>query len=641
MTQEALAGALECVALGVRAFPVFSVQEGPDDTLWCSCPDGPACDNPGKHPMERGWQQKASANERRVRNWARTYPGCNWGLLTEDLVMVDVDPRNGGTLEGLPAWLPDTPWIVRTGGGGWHLGFRPPPGVAVAGGKLMPGVDLKGKGGYVVAPGSDHISGGQYEWESGPPWEAPVPIWPSQQAENERPADAPSADRSKLADLLANAPQHEGEGRNDWLTQVAGHLAKTVPYEDAYRALLISINDTIEEPLSRAELDKITESIWHAEESKAATEDDEDPSWNRDVLQAARRLRVQEEARRRAARAIFVEPPTTLAGPEYLAVPDEQEPWTVADLLQTGGNALLAAAYKVGKTTLLLNMMKAACDGDRFLDRFDVHLAPGRRVGFWNYELSPAQMRRWVKRLGIAAADRFAVLDLRGHNMRLGDPTINAWGIEWLQRWDVDLWIVDPFARSYGGQSENDNTEVARWTDALDAIKQQAGVGACVVGAHFGRQEFEDGGEHVRGATRLDDWADARWIMTRDAQEERFFKATGRDVEVREGRLMWAPDRLGFSMVEGGKSQRRLGRIEEGVLEYLTKATEGKTGPMIRPGLTGKSIETNVEGRAMDVRRSCKDLVDKGAIVIVNGPHGERWHYPEEHPDATAGLFDV
>lgn len=634
MDDAALQGALECAELGVRVFPVFGVRDGA-----CICPDGPSCDNPGKHPMERGWQAAASVKPRRIDAWARTYPGCNWGLITADLVVVDVDPRNGGELDTLPAWLPQTTWRVATGGGGWHLGYAPPADVAVSGGKLQQGVDLKGKGGYVVAPGSMHAAGRRYEWVASRPTQAP-PTWPLQVADRERPAAMDTAERSRLADLLHNAPQHEGEGRNEWLTQVAGHLAKTVPYEDAYRALLVSINDTIEQPLSRAELDKITASIWHAEEAKAATEDDADPSWNRDVAQAARRLRVQEEARRVARRAILVEPPTTLPGAEYLALPDDEQTWAIEGLLQMGGNALLAAAFKVGKTTLLLNLLRAACEGHPFLQRFDVTLEPGRRIGFFNYELPPGQFRAWVKALGITHPDRFAILDLRGHNMRLGEETVDAWVTAWLAQWNIDMWVLDPFARAYGGQSENDNTEVAAWTDAVDAIKDRAGVRNCVVGAHFGREQFDEGGEHVRGATRLDDWADARWIMTRDAADERYFSATGRDVEVKQGRILYDGQHRTMTMVQGGKATRRLERIEELVLAYLNKHTDGLSGPAIRPALTSKAIEKQVEGRAMDVRRTLHKLVEDDAVAIVNGPHGERWHYPSAHPDAQKGLFD-
>ena len=60
--------------------------------------------------------------------------------------------------------LPDTV-SLRTGGRGQHFYFQH-PGVPIPNyaGKLGPGLDVRGEGGYVVAPPSIHLSGKPYEW---------------------------------------------------------------------------------------------------------------------------------------------------------------------------------------------------------------------------------------------------------------------------------------------------------------------------------------------------------------------------------------------------------------------------------------------------------------------------------------------
>ncbi|HEX8627940.1 MAG TPA: bifunctional DNA primase/polymerase [Catenuloplanes sp.] len=70
-----------------------------------------------------------------------------------DLAVIDIDPRNGGTV--LRDLMPPTR-AVRTGSGGWHLYYRH-PGITLAA-KLRghPGIDIKADGGYVVAPPSIH-----------------------------------------------------------------------------------------------------------------------------------------------------------------------------------------------------------------------------------------------------------------------------------------------------------------------------------------------------------------------------------------------------------------------------------------------------------------------------------------------------
>lgn len=67
------------------------------------------------------------------------------------IVVIDVDPRNGGDSNAVEATLPDFTTTVKTGGGGRHFYCRYPEGGSVACGKTaQPGVDRKGDGGYVV-----------------------------------------------------------------------------------------------------------------------------------------------------------------------------------------------------------------------------------------------------------------------------------------------------------------------------------------------------------------------------------------------------------------------------------------------------------------------------------------------------------
>lgn len=78
------------------------------------------------------------------------------------LLVVDVDPRNGGQVDH--AIMPPTA-AVATGGGGWHLYYRHPGTRTLAALPGHKGVDLKGDGGYVTAPPSVHPDTGKpYRW---------------------------------------------------------------------------------------------------------------------------------------------------------------------------------------------------------------------------------------------------------------------------------------------------------------------------------------------------------------------------------------------------------------------------------------------------------------------------------------------
>jgi putative DNA primase/helicase len=99
--------------------------------------------------------------------------------------VLDVDPRHDGddSLQELLneyGSIPETV-EVKTGGGGRHIFFQHPGGKIGNRANLLPGLDIRADGGYVVAAPSVHASGNPYEWElSSHPDEiniAPMPEW--------------------------------------------------------------------------------------------------------------------------------------------------------------------------------------------------------------------------------------------------------------------------------------------------------------------------------------------------------------------------------------------------------------------------------------------------------------------------------
>lgn len=170
-----LKAAVHYCALGWNVFPVWGIKEvGTNGTrkLNCRCYAASKCASPGKHPMHKNWQKKASNNMEAVKGW--DWAGCNIGILTgkpSDLYVIDCDVKNDG-LENFNKWEHDnvplhTEFRVITGSGGMHFYFNYPEGFEDLGNKtgVLEGVDIRADGGFVVAPPSLHISGGRYEWE--------------------------------------------------------------------------------------------------------------------------------------------------------------------------------------------------------------------------------------------------------------------------------------------------------------------------------------------------------------------------------------------------------------------------------------------------------------------------------------------
>ncbi len=120
----------------------------------------------------------ASSDVEQVRDWWCQCPDANIGVRPAvGVVVVDVDPRDGGATALVELTRPHgglTPTrCAWTGGNGLHAWYR------AAGQfkrRLCRGVDLKGHGGYVVAPPSLHPSGRRYVWANdlpiadAPPW---------------------------------------------------------------------------------------------------------------------------------------------------------------------------------------------------------------------------------------------------------------------------------------------------------------------------------------------------------------------------------------------------------------------------------------------------------------------------------------
>lgn len=133
-----------------------------------------------KEPLVSNWPEKATSDIRQITAWLHQWPQANIALLCgKRVVVVDVDPRNGGT----ETWaeLQDINGSVQTlesftGGGGSHFFFEAPE-IALAKSKLGPGVDLQGRLSYVVLPPSIHPNGTTYEWVTENTAPAPLPQW--------------------------------------------------------------------------------------------------------------------------------------------------------------------------------------------------------------------------------------------------------------------------------------------------------------------------------------------------------------------------------------------------------------------------------------------------------------------------------
>jgi len=266
-----LDAALDYLDRGWSPIPLYEIRDGK-----CTCPKKEACTRPGKHPRLASWKkyQAERPTEEEVRLWFTEWPGANIGITTGEvsgIIVLDIDGQEG--LDNLKASgyeIPMTPH-ARSGGGGWHFYYDcPEGGVPNSVGKIAPKVDVRGTGGFVVAPGSNHISGGIYAWKVSPQEvelaDAPAFMFSK---EKQTPAKVESSDRVAPKDW--ETPVKKGI-RNSTATRLAGSAAREGQPEAAVLERLHEWNQKCcQPPLDADELAKVVASVFSMERERRDT----------------------------------------------------------------------------------------------------------------------------------------------------------------------------------------------------------------------------------------------------------------------------------------------------------------------------------------------------------------------------------
>lgn len=214
----------------------------------------------GKVPLTPHGYKDASKDAEAVKRLFANCPQANTGIATgkvSGIFVLDIDIKNGAggaeSLTGLEReHVPLPPTVeVKTCSGGRHLYFRyPESGVGCKTG-IRKGIDIRGDGGYVVAPPSV-IDGKSYEWTNGPDTPlADAPDWLLEFI-------SPKGSQPDLSDKDALITQN----RNNTLMLMGVNLRKMGLEHGEIEKNLQSINAArCSPPLDKAEVSKIARSV--------------------------------------------------------------------------------------------------------------------------------------------------------------------------------------------------------------------------------------------------------------------------------------------------------------------------------------------------------------------------------------------
>lgn len=249
---------------GFSVLPLHSAKNG-----YCTCGKN-LCSSIGKHPLTPHGSKDATREVEKIRLYWEHYPLANVGIATgmdADLVVLDVDKKSGGLeslaqIEKAYGSLSENRQ-VQSGGGGRHFYFKAPKEKLKNKTGILPGIDFRGEGGYIVAPPSIHLSGLRYEWQNQEPLRN-LPAWLFDIVKDPviSKSTVLSLDKIVTANLSPESAQIQEGSRNAVLASIAGFLkVKGFGAHEIEKILPLINAEGCHPPLLDLEVTKIAKSI--------------------------------------------------------------------------------------------------------------------------------------------------------------------------------------------------------------------------------------------------------------------------------------------------------------------------------------------------------------------------------------------
>jgi hypothetical protein len=300
---------------------------------------------------------------------------------------------------------------------------------------------------------------------------------------------------------------------------------------------------------------------------------------------------------------------------EFINQPGADTKYLIERLALWASTVILFAQAKVGKTTLVFNLLRSIADGRPFLGIFDIAETTGK-VGFLNYELTEDLCRTWAKRIPIEKTERVVFWNLRGLNNPFRSREAMKEFAAQVLPMDVETLILDPLSGAFIGDTNN-NDEVKRFFLMLEEFKVLAGVKHLFIMVHAGNDATKP-----RGATTLRDHPDAIWSMSKNSAGVRSFKAEGRDVSIDGGVLSFDEATGLLTFTEGSMGSAVPSALKAKIYEFIFTNPRCKTS----------DIDMHFKGSKERKSAIRKELVDEGLVVIDEGPRNAKYYTAVSSP---------
>lgn len=520
-------------------------------------------------PWERYRKTRAADAERAL--WAQS-PNLNAGIATGELsgiFVIDLDSEEA-TRAFYKRGFPRTPMV--TTGKGQHIYFRYPDfAVKNSAGKLGPGIDVRGEGGYVLAPGSVHPNGRTYEWyltpakvpiAAAPEWLLDALVEPDPKVQ---PADLPARIEDRNEDPLVNCVTDNEIAK--LRAAPVGTRNNTLNVAAMKFGQLVGSN-TISEDFARAYLFKEAVKVGLPEHEARATI----TSGLRKGKAEPRTLTGRKLSPQRAP--VAEQNPNWLTegvdADELAATTFEPIRWVVPGII-VEGTTLLGARPKRGKSWLMLGCALGVASGGMALGE---RCEQGDVLGLFLED----NRRRLNGRLSQLLGEAEAPSRLKFFTLENNWPRLNEGGLERIEKWveSVErprLVVVDVLTkvRPLGDQNrtlyENDY-------EALKGLTELAGrKRIAIVAVHHCRKTpaDEDPFDELSGTTGLTGAANTTLVLKRGEGRADILYGRGHDVPEFEKALSFDPTR-GLWSVLGDADEYRGNEVETKIRSALSAA---------------------------------------------------------------------
>jgi hypothetical protein len=523
--------------------------------------------------------QATRATREQIEHWFSD-KDINIGVVTgaiSGIVVIDID-----TKEKVDRQLPRTV-TSQTGRGGWHL-FCKHPGrhvKTVAG--ILPHVDIRGDGGYVVMPPSLHENGNRYEWVILPEDSdfAELPGWVLEEEPKNKKTngDWETVIKNKIPDGV----------RNQTAAQITGKLLHHLPQElwDAGWLTMQALNKNNGNPsLEENELRTVFESIAGREAKKRA---------NNGTAHKNHEIK-----------AITL---SELLGTEF---PNPQ--WLVERLIPHEAVTLISGAPASYKTFLTFDIALKIASGEKVFGEFQSTQSP---VLIIDEENHPRVLQERAKLL--SENPGLQIFIASKNCFLLGEGSVKK-VVEYAKSKNVQLVIFDSFICIH----DSDENVASEMRDVMKHLKEIANNGIAVIVIHHHRKkgkEKSNASQEIRGSSDILAQVDCHLAIDRKGRDA--------SVTIQQSKLREAQEMPPFVVrfhCDGNKGRFEYGGAakerqskKDNLKLAVKKVLEGLDRTPNRKELWEMVQQTGIEGGEATFKTAIKEMIAAREMFATKG----------------------